>query len=103
MAEQTSDNDDRETRFRELLAHAVGMGELFDRLLIAGGHNDPLDRDDMPAYLLWEVLHLTRLQFEAACRDLEHPWFAYAASTHLRPVLEGMGHIAFVLGNETHK
>ena len=36
--------------FTELLVHVVGAGELFDRLLISAGKNDPLDRDDMPAF-----------------------------------------------------
>jgi hypothetical protein len=99
MAE--AESPDRESQFHELLVHVVGAGELFDRLLIAAGKNDPLDRDDMPAYLLFEVMHLTRLQFEAACHDLADPWLSYAAGSHLRPVIEGMGHIAFVLGRET--
>ena len=92
---------DREREFRDLLDHAMGTGELFDRLLIASRNNTPLDRDDTPASLLFEILHLTRLQFDAMCHDLSHPFLAHAAATHLRPVLEGTGYIAFMLGHET--
>ncbi len=93
--------EDRESQFEELLAHAVGIGEVFDRLLIASGNNTPLDRTDMPNFLLFEILHLTRLQFDAMCHDLSHPFLAHAAPTHMRPVLEGTGYIAFILGHET--
>ncbi|MHB8589799.1 MAG: hypothetical protein ACYDA0_13260 [Candidatus Dormibacteraceae bacterium] len=101
MADVPAAEQDRESQFHELLDHAVGLGELFDRLLIASGNSGALDRADMPAFLLFEILHLTRLQFAAECHDLSHPWLAHAAATHLRPVLEGTGYIAFILGHET--
>src|SRR5438309_129339 len=101
MADAPAAGQDREAQFEELLIHAVGIGEVFDRLLIASGNNTPLDRADMPNFLLFEILHLTRLQFDAMCHDLSHPFLAHAAPTHLRPVLEGTGYIAFILGHET--
>lgn len=94
--------DDREVRFRALLDYAVGVGALSDQLLINIGENVALQRDDLPDALVLELLTLSRLQFEATCHDLGHPWFSHAAATHLRPVIEGMGHIAFVLGHETN-
>jgi hypothetical protein len=70
MADAAAPRQDREAQFQELLDHALGLGGLFDRLLIASGNNDPLDRADMPAFLLFEILHLTRLQFAAECQRL---------------------------------
>lgn len=55
----------------------------------------------MPNSLLFELVHLTRLQFDAMCHDLSDPWLSHAAPTHLRPVLQGLGHVAFTLGHET--
>lgn len=95
-------DDDREARVRALLDYAVSVGALSDQLLIDIGENVRLHRDDMPDALLLELLTLSRLQFEAVCHDLGHRWFAHVAATHLRPVIEGMAHIAFVLGHETN-
>ena len=94
--------DDPEVRFQALLDYAASVGALSDQLLIDLGKNVSLQRDDLPDALLLELLTLSRLQFEATCHDLAHPWFSHAAATHLRPVLEGMAHIAFVLGHETY-
>ena len=95
------ESEDREQRFGELVVHAVDMGHLYDHLMQSRGHNLPVARDDMPDALLTEILHLTRLQFEALCHDLTDPWLSHAATTHLRPVLEGMAQIGFILGHET--
>jgi hypothetical protein len=101
MAAGIPDTSDREQRFRELIVHAVDLGGLNDHLLAISGNNVALDRDDMPAALLTEMMHLTRLQFEALCHDLTDAWLAHAAPTHMRPVLEGMAQIGFILGHET--
>ncbi len=93
--------DSREQRFGTLVIHAVEMGHLYDHLVQSRGHNQPVARHDMPSALLTEILHLTRLQFEALCHDLLDPWLSHAASTHLRPVLEGMAQLGFILGHET--
>lgn len=92
---------DYEARFQALLDYAIGVGALFDQLLIDLGENVALHRDNLPDAVLQELLTLSRLQFDATCHDLGHPWFAHAAPTHLRPVIEGMALIAFVLGHET--
>lgn len=101
MAEEESDGDDREQRFRELIVHAVDLGGLYDHLLVVSGKNVAVARDDMPDALLNEMIHLTRLQFDAMCHDLTDSWLSHAAPTHLRSVLEGMAQIAFILGHET--
>ena len=93
--------DDREKRFLALVVYAVDFAATFDRLLIEGGNNAPQARDDMPSALLFELAHLSRLQFDATCHDLSDGWLSHAAPTHLRPLLEGMGQIAFILGHET--
>ena len=93
--------DDRERRFLALVVYAVDFGATFDRLLIASGNNEPQARDDMPSALLFELAHLSRLQFDATCHDPTDGWLSHAAPTHLRPLLEGMGQIAFILGHET--
>ena len=94
-------SDDREARFGVLILHAHDLGRAFDELLNRSGNTEPVARDDLPAALLFELMHLTRLQFDALCHDLSDAWLSHAAPTHLRPVLEGLGHIAFVLGHET--
>lgn len=92
---------ERERAFEELVVHLLDLGGLYDHLLIAGGNDDAIARDEMPDALVTELLFLTRLQFDAACHDLTDPWLSHAAPTHIRPVLEGMAQIAFVLGHET--
>src|SRR5258708_7189924 len=97
----TPEPDNREKRFHELILHALDLGGLNDHLLQISGNNVAVARDDMPDALLTEMLFLTRLQFDALCHDLTDAWHAHAAPTHLRPVLEGMAQIAFILGHET--
>lgn len=93
--------DDHEARFHALIAYAEGISEGFDRLLIASGNDQPQARDDLPNALLFELEYLCRVQFDATCHDLRHKWLSHAAATHLRPLLEGMAQIAFILGHET--
>ena len=99
--EAQSSPDDYEQRFLELVVHAHAIGGLFDRMLIVSGNDQPQARDDMPAGMLFELAHLSRLQLDAACHDLTDPWLSHAAPTHLRPLLEGMSQVAFILGYET--
>jgi|GEM_PF-3882417 len=92
---------DRERRFGALVDYAEQIGVWFDGLLQASGNDESPSRAEMPAGLLFELTHLTRLQLEAACHDLRNPWLSHAAPTHLRPLIEGMALVAFVLGHET--
>ena len=92
---------DHQARFHALIAYAEAISEGFDRLLVASGNDQLQARDDMPNALLFELEYLCRVQFEATCHDLRHPWLSHAAATHLRPLLEGMAQIAFILGHET--
>ena len=93
--------EDHEPRFIALIAYAQEISEGFDRLLVVSGNDQPQPRDDMPNALLFELEYLCRVQFDATCHDLTHPWLSHAAATHLRPLLEGMAQIAFILGHET--
>jgi len=92
---------DHELRFHALVDYAEEISLGFDRLLVASGNDQPQARDDMPNALLFELEYLCRLQFDAACHDLRHPWLSHAAPTHLRPLVEGMAQVAFILGRET--
>ena len=100
-AEPQSQAGDREQRFGELVVHARDISGLFDRMLIVSGNDQPQARDDMPSGLLFELTHLSILQLDATCHDLTDPWLSHAAPTHLRPLLEGMAQVAFILGYET--
>src|SRR5207245_10467168 len=92
---------DHELRFHALVDYAEEISLGFDRLLVASGNDQPQARDDMPNALLFELEYLCRLQFDATLHDLRHPWLSHAAPTHLRPLLEGLAQIAFILGHKT--
>ncbi len=92
---------DHERRFHALVDQCEQIGALFDHLLEVSGNDEPQSRIDMPGGLLFELVYLSRLQLDATCHDLRHPWMSHAAATHLRPLLEGMALVAFVLGHET--
>ena len=92
---------DHERRFHALVDQAEQIEALFDRLLQVSGNDELQSRVDMPGGLLFELVYLSRLQLDAVCHDLRHPWMSHAAATHLRPLLEGMALVAFVLGHET--
>jgi hypothetical protein len=97
----TRPSNDHEARFHALVDYAEQLSGGVDALLIASGHHEPLVRDDMPNGLLFELDYLCRVQFDATLHDLRHPWLSHAAPTHLRPLLEGLAQIAFILGHET--
>jgi hypothetical protein len=99
--ETEAPGDDHEARFHALIDYAQEISVGFDSLLISTGNDQPQARDDMPNALLFELEYLCRVQFDAACHDLKDPWLSHAAPTHLRPLLEGMAQIAFILGHET--
>lgn len=101
--EPTPPTDNHEIRFHALIDYAEEISNGFDRLLIASGNDQPWTRLDMPNGLLFELEYLCRLQLDAACHDLRHRWLSHAAPTHLRPLLEGLAQIAFVLGHETEQ
>lgn len=92
---------DHERRFLALVDQAEQVESLFDRLLQISGNDGMQSRVDMPGGLLFELVYLCRLQLDAICHDLRHPWMSHAAATHLRPLLEGMALVAFILGHET--
>lgn len=90
-----------EAKFHALIDYAERLSGGIDSLLLASGHDEPLVRDDMPNGLLYELEYLCRVQFDATLHDLRHTWLSHVAPTHLRPLLEGLAQIAFILGNET--
>ena len=99
----TEPSNDHEPRFHALVDYAEQLSGGVDALLIASGHDEPLVRDEMPNGLLFELDYLCRVQFDATLHDLRHPWLSHAAPTHLRPLLEGLAQIAFILGRQAGK
>ena len=89
--------DEYEPRFHALIEGAAQLGSSFDTLLAETSYGTLVNREVMPDFVVFELVHLTRLQFEAACRDLADPWFSHAAPSHLRGVLEGCAYVAFIL------
>ena len=91
----------QEQRFKAIVQLASRVRVEYDKRLIPITGMADLERTQLPDYLFTELGYLADAEYTTAITLLLAPRLSFSAELHLRPLLEFVAYVSFVLGKET--